>query len=175
MKQAAAVLLLLLSLPASAVISAKGTTVRIAINGGELLTPIEISRPDVVEQFSIWSGPGTRMGLRDPATGQWRIIEGTEGFIVDWRAGEIARVPDGLEQYEVSFFVRYPRSPAEQLAYVVVYANDPASNEGYVFLPGRDDKRFQLNARAILRGVEGKWFRASPEWQAVVTASISGQ
>ena len=133
MKQpAAAALILLLVLPASALLSAKGTTVRIAINGGRLLAPIEISRPEVVQQFNVWAGPGTRMGLRDPATGQWRMIEGTEGFIVDWRAGEIAHVPDQLARYEASFFVGYPQSSAEQLAYVVLYANDPARNEGYM-------------------------------------------
>jgi hypothetical protein len=103
MKRTAAVLLLL-ALPASSLLSAKGTTVRIAITGGKLQTPIKITQPDVVEKFNVWSGPGTRTRLLDPASGQWRTIEGTEGFIIDWRGGEIARVPDGLQRYEVSFF-----------------------------------------------------------------------
>ena len=83
------------------------------------------------------SGParGRWTALRDPATGQWRTIEGTEGFIVDWPAGEIADVPDQLERYEASFLLKYPNSSAEQLAYVVLYANDPTRNEGYVFSP----------------------------------------
>ena len=42
MKQSVASLMLLLALPASAFLSAKGTTVRIALNGGSLLTPIQI-------------------------------------------------------------------------------------------------------------------------------------
>ena len=173
LKQPVAALMLLLALPASAFLSAKGTTVRIALNGGRLLTPIEISRPEVVQQFNVWAGPGTRMGLRDPSTGQWRTIEGTKGFIVDWPAGEIADVPDQLERYEASFFVRYPNSSAEQLAYVVLYANDPTRNEGYVFLPGPGDERYRLNTRAIQRGGEGKWYRASTEWQAVVVPLIT--
>lgn len=168
-----AALILLLVLPASALLSAKGTTVRIAINGGRLLTPVEISQPQVVEQFNIWSGPGTRSGLRDPATGEWRMTEGTEGFIVDWRAGEIARMPDGLERYEVSFFVKYHGSSDERLAYVVLYAHDPTRNEGYVLLPGHEDERFRLNTRAIVRGVEGKWLRASPAWQAVAAPLLT--
>jgi hypothetical protein len=174
MKQSAVALILLLAVPASALLSAKGTTVRIAVNGGVLLTPIEINRPEVVEQFNIWAGPGTRSGLRDPITGQWRMVEGTEGFIVEWRAGEIAALPSGLERYEVSFFVRQEDS-AEQLAYVVLYANDSAHNEGYVLLPGPEDARYRLNTRAIRRGVEGKWFRASSAWQAVVAPLIAAR
>lgn len=173
MKHTAVALVVLLALPASALLSAKGTTVRIAVEGGRLLTPIEISRPEVVEQFDVWAGPGTSGGLRDPITGQWRMVEGTEGFIADWRAGEVAALPGGLERYEVSFFVRHHGGSGDRLAYVVRYANDPARDEGYVFIPGPDDERYQLNTRAIHRGVEGKWFRASSAWQAVAAPLIA--
>lgn len=173
MRRRVAAFTLLVALQASALVSAKGITTRITINGGYLSTPIEISQPEVVQQFNIWAGPGTRMSMRDTATSQWSSTEGTEGFIVDWPAGAIAHMPSGLEQYEVSFFVKYPNSSIEQLAYVVLYNNDPSSDEGYVYLPGHADEWYRFNTRSIFRGVEGKWFRASAAWQRVVTSFIA--
>lgn len=168
MKPPVAAVMLLLALPASALLSAKGTTVRIAVSGGGLAAPIEISRPEVLEQFNVWAGPGTRGGSRDPATGEWREVEGSEGFVADWRAGAITAMPSGLQRYEVSFFVRYYGSSTDQLAYVVHYARDATRNEGYVRVPGPEDEWYRLNTRSIRRGVEGQWFRASAAWQAVV-------
>jgi hypothetical protein len=173
MKSSVAAFTLLLALHASALLSAKGTTTRITISGGDLSTPIEIGQREVVERFNIWAGPGTRMRVRDAATGEWRSSEGAEGFIVDWPAGAIAHMPSGLEQYEVSFFVRYRNESAERLAYVVLYKYDASNDQGYVYLPGSADERYRLNTRAIFRGVEGKWFRASPAWQRVVTPLIA--
>ena len=173
MKRRLAALTLLFALHASALLSAKGITTRITIIGGPLSVPIEISQLQVVQQFSIWAGPGTRVTIRDHLTGLWRSTEGTEGFIVDWPVGAIAHAPTGLEPYEVSFFVKYPHSSAEELAYVVLYKNDPSTDEGYVYLPGRADEWYRLNTRAIFRGVEGRWFRASAAWQQVVTPIIA--
>ncbi len=50
---------------------------------------------------------------------------------------------------------------------------DPSSNRGYVHLPGRADKEYRLNTSAILRGVEGNWFRATSEWERLVTPLIA--
>jgi hypothetical protein len=60
---------------------------------------------------------------------------------------------------------------AEALAYVVFYENDAAAGEGYVYLPGPSDEPYRLNVRSIHRGnrLEGHWFRATPEWQALVS------
>ncbi|MCA1587024.1 MAG: hypothetical protein LC791_20390 [Acidobacteria bacterium] len=72
-----------------------------------------------------------------------------------------ARIP-------VSFYVKYANRPLasqqEQLAYVVSYEPDLADGAGYVYLPGRGDTRYALNARSIFRGREGYWFRASDAW-----------
>ena len=59
-------------------------------------------------------------------------------------------------------------APAEELAYVVLYENDPSTEQGYVYLPGHADEHFRLNVRTILRGVEGQWLRANRAWQSAM-------
>ena len=56
---------------------AKGTTTKITITGGGLQSPVEISDPQVLKDFNVWSGPGTFAN----------DVEGTEGFIIDWASG----------------------------------------------------------------------------------------
>jgi len=158
----------------SAALSAKGSTSRITIAGPNLSSPIELTAANVVQAFQIWAGPGTKTCMAD-----WEnCVEGAEGFIVDWSSGPVTQRPDGLQRYEVSFYVvddRFPERPRprEQLAYVVSYEFDARTAKGYVYLPGRDDPRFTLNTRSILRRVEGNWFRASRAWQNAVVPLIS--
>jgi hypothetical protein len=147
---------------ATILVFAKGTTTRVTIAGAGLQAPIEINDPKIVGNFNIWSGPGTRVNG----------VEGTEGFIVDWTSGIVTERPPGLREFEVSFYVRYANrrfeNQTDQLAYVVLYSVDPVTGQGYVYLPGRGDAHYVLNTRAILRGREGKWFRATAGWQSVV-------
>lgn len=99
-----------------------------------------------------------------------------EGFIIDWASGVVTERPSGLQKYEVSFYVRYANrlfhEQTEQLAYVISYETDPATGEGYVYLPGKTDERYRLNTKAIYRGREGNWFRANAGWQSAVRQSI---
>jgi hypothetical protein len=151
---------LLAVLSMTAVVFAKGTTTRITVTGAGLQSPVEISDPEVLKNFNVWSGPGTF------ANG----VEGTDGFIIDWASGAVSDRPNGLRTFELSFYVRYANRPfgeqPDQLAYVVSYAVDPATDQGYVYLPGKSDERFRLNTRAIYRGREGHWFRATAAWQS---------
>jgi hypothetical protein len=128
-------------------VSAKGDTVRITINGGDLASPIEITDRDVVAPFNIWSGPGTSPNS-------------PEGLIVNWAAG-FADAPRGLPRYEVSFLT----TRSEPGTYMVWYAIDPATREGYVYLPGKDEPGYADNVWLILRRVEGHWFHAWSEWE----------
>lgn len=151
---------LLVVFSANAVVFAKGETTRITITGAGLPGPVEISDPRVLKNFNVWSGPGTFAG----------DVESTEGFIVDWASGFVTKRPSELRNFELSFYVRYANRPfserTDQLAYIVSYAVDPATGEGYVYLPGRSDEPYRLNTRAIYRGCEGSWFRANVAWQA---------
>jgi hypothetical protein len=149
----------------SATIFAKGTTTKILISGAALQSPIEITDPEILKNFNVWSGPGTFVNG----------VEGREGFIVDWAAGVVTERPSGLRDFELAFYVRYANRPfseqADQLAYIVSYSVDPKTGQGYVYLPGKADERYRLNTKAIYRGREGNWFRATPAWQSVFSAT----
>ena len=79
--------------------------------------------------------------------------------------------PSGLQRYEVSF---YAKMPEERVIYVVFYEYDPATEYGYVYFPGRTEEWHRLNVTSILRGVEGKWFRAWSVWEGVARPRIAG-
>ena len=121
---------------------AKGNTVRIMISGRSLGAPIEITDPNVVRRFNIWAGPGT-------------TSHGAEGLNVDWSRG-VAHPPQGLESYNVSFASEH----SQPSTYLVGYALDPATGEGYVYIPGKPDTGYRENIQMIYRGTEGHWFHA---------------
>lgn len=79
--------------------------------------------------------------------------------------------PSGLHRYEVSF---YAKMPDEQLIYLVFYEYDPATEHGYVYLPGETEKWYRLNVSSILHGVEGKWFHAWSAWEGVARPLVAG-
>jgi hypothetical protein len=152
-----AVLVVFLSLAIPARVVAKGDTVRITIKGADLKTPIEITDPKILATFNVWTGPGTS----SDAPG---FNSNAPGFIIDWSPGPVAEPPKGLQRYEVSFYAKIPK---ERLIYLVFYEYDPATKRGYVYLPGRTDEWYRLNVSTIIRGVEGRWFRAWSEWDSV--------
>ena len=118
MNGSAALVGLLVSFAAPALLCAKGDTVLIEIQGGSLAAPIRATDP-VIEQFNVWDGPG--------ANGA--VLENATGFIIDWHAGIVAQHPQGLEHYEVSFYAGCRAGSNEpgcadekpHLAYVVSY------------------------------------------------------
>ena len=148
---------------AGAAASAKGTTTRISIAGPALGERIDITDARVIQRFDVWSGPGTAQNG----------VAATQGFIADWSAPIVHERQTGTQTYEISFFVKFRDEGAEQLAYVVDY--DEGRSEGFVFIPGSGDPRFRQNVRSILRGVEGQWFRATPEWRAFVSRELAAK
>src|SRR5207253_9862695 len=130
-----AVLLVALTTAVPALLLAKGPTVKITIQDPELAAPIEITDPNV-RQFFVWSGPGTFINE----------VEGREGFIIDWTKA-IAEAPQNLPHYEVSFYTGCEsgdsnacRMAEPSLTYVVSYAYDSSTEQGFVYLPGGRDK-----------------------------------
>jgi len=156
MRMALAVLLnslLILSVPTP--LLAKGKTVKITIKGADLKTPIVISDPKILENFQVWTGPGTSTAERP-------------SLIIDWPQGPVTKPPESLHRYQVSFH----GAPNDQIVYVVFYAFSPGAEQGYVYLPGESDEWAGLNVRSIWRGVEGKWFRAWNAWEHVARPLI---
>lgn len=155
MKLRLAVLVAFLSLTVPAQLFAKADISKITIKGADLKTPIEITdfRNFKDVGINVWAGPGVQVD----GEGQ------TAGFIVDWSRRVVER-PKGLQRYEVSFYAKFPD---EKLIYVVLYEYDPATERGYIYLPGRGDEWYRLNVGTIVHGVEGRWFRAESGWDRV--------
>jgi hypothetical protein len=162
MKRKLAVLVAFLSLVIPARLFAKGATSKIIIKGADLKTPIEITdfRNFKDVDINVWAGPGVEVNGKAQ----------TEGFIIDWSEPVTSR-PKGLQRYEVSFYAKFPD---ETLVYVVSYEYDPATERGYIYFPGRGDDWYGLNIGTILRGVEGRWYRASTGWDTVARPLIAG-
>lgn len=155
-----AIALLILIAPNSAL--AKGKTVKITIDGGNLKNPIEIKSPHVLQPFRVWAGPGTSA---------YGDLDGSApSLIVDWSQGALRQHPENLPLYKVSFWADAPKP---RVVYVVFYEYDPAAKEGYVYFPGQNDEWFALNIATIMRDVEGKWFRSWSAWDKVATPLIS--
>ncbi|MEX2261006.1 MAG: hypothetical protein WD696_03600 [Bryobacteraceae bacterium] len=136
---AAAISLLIISF-VPAPLYAKGYTVKITIKGTGLTTPLEIISLKVRE-FGVWEGPGVYVN----------DVEQSEGFIIDWPKGIVAQIPSALQHYEVSFYSGCKtsefgcRTSEPSLVYVVSYDYDPSTQQGFVYLPGRDDEAFRFN------------------------------
>lgn len=161
-------------------VSAKGPTTKITITGDDLDAPLEIRDPATIRPFEVWAGPGTMSCVRG------NCQEHTTGFIVDWPLGFVAARPAGLPQYTVSFYTASEEGVVnkagdalrDQPTYVVLYEYDEATQQGFVYLPGKGDPAYVINAKAILRGLsargpEGHWLHARGEWDAVATAALA--
>jgi hypothetical protein len=168
---------LLVFLPAPAL--AKGQTVKITIEGGSLRAPIVITDAQTLAPFNIWSGPGT-FGCESPKTlpcapDSARDVKSyPPSFVVDWSRGVIAAPSRALPRYKVSFWAS---NDPQKLAYVVTYAFDPATKQGYIYLPGGNDDGYYINTGSLSRSVvdpdvEGNWFRAWIAWDKVATPLI---
>jgi hypothetical protein len=144
---AAIVLLALLTGP----LSAKGPTLKITIKGDALKSPIELTEPGIRE-FEVWAGAGVTVNG----------VPQQEGFIIDWPKGILAERPDGIEIYEVWFHVEHQQQDSR---YVVKYAYEPSQQEGFVYLPARQDEFGRSNTSLIWRkGFEGNWLRSTAKW-----------
>ena len=168
MKLFAAVLSIVVGTTMPTLLLGKGDTVRITIESVALAARIEITDP-AVRQFNLWSGAGTS------------TFDGSRGFIIDW-ANRLDAAPVGLYHYKVSFFEGCElrestpcRTREPSLAYVVYYACNPATGDGFVYLPGRAGEFAQLNTSHIHRGqeYEGHWFKAAKAWDDFVRPIIA--
>jgi hypothetical protein len=148
-------LLFIFSLPGAA----KGPTLKITIEGTNLPRSVDIKDPGILQQFNIWTGPGTSSNE-------------AKSFVVDWAMGIVTDRPIGLQQYRVLFYADHG-SGLRQPAYVVSYEYDEASGRGYVYLPGNGEESYDLNVRSIYRRVEGNWFHASDQWNTLATSLLT--
>jgi hypothetical protein len=155
------ILLLLCLLPEP--LAAKGQLTRITIQRDAQSAPLEIRDDEILRRFSPWAGPGVWV----------EGVEQTQGFIIDWSSGAMTRAPKARQAFDVRFYVKYYPDQPEELAYQVSYAYDPKESQDAVYLPGKGDAQYPVNVRSIVRGIEGKWFRPTSEWQALARVLIA--
>ena len=136
---------LLMTMTMAGAMSAKGRTVKLTVAGSGLSHPIQITDPNAVAA-NVWGGD----------------------FI-----GTPAKEPDkALPRYVVSFYVEPPREKVRMM-YVVYYARDPQTGEGFIYLPGRGEEWYRLNVSTIFRdGEDGTWRHASPAWSKAIAAVL---
>jgi hypothetical protein len=159
---------LLLALPfAAGICQAKSKTDRIEVSRGK--SPLVSIAGAAAERITIWSGPGSTMTTAD---GRSSTPISYRDF-VDWAAGAV-EAPSGRPVFNVSFFCKAcePARGDTWRCYGVRYVPGREGERGYIQIPGTGEADYEINVRTIYRGVEGKWFRASEEWEALVRARI---
>jgi hypothetical protein len=160
--------ILLLAVPSLA--WSKGKTIKIIIEGDNLVAPIEITDPELVGQFSIWNGPGVGMRdpLQEPDLAAYVEPEGSAGRFIDWPKGYANNHPRQLQRLEVTFFVGVPRQPGNARKFVFAYEVDWDNEDGYIFLP-------MWKNDLIWHGVELNWLHAHKSWNETIMPIISQQ
>lgn len=131
---------------------AKASTSRITVQNAEGTVLVEITDAHLLSQYRVWAGPHTSSNE-------------AQSLIVDWTK-PASEPPPGLTRYNVGFYVN--DGTMSRLIYSVTYVYDPAAETGYVYIPGKDDPRWQRNVQTIWHGVEGNWFRAWSAWDITV-------
>ena len=134
---------------------AKGNaaTVRIDIKAFASTAVVAVTHPDLLDRSHVYAG--TFLGpVTDPIDPAW-------------------------PRYVITLVVE-PRTPMPALAptgvfkpYVMHYAVDPATLEGFLYLPGPGENGYRLNTDLIIRdGDDGRWHRADPEWAGLLIAYL---
>lgn len=126
-------------------VGAKGPTIKLTVSGGNLRSPIEVtSKPALVH---VWSD--------------------------DFIAAPSAQPPAELLRYQVAFHVLPKGTREPQVLYVITYARDPVSGEGFIYLPGPGEAYHSLNVSTMLREEkDGRWHRATPAWAQALNHSL---
>ncbi|NKB99651.1 MAG: hypothetical protein GKR90_14305 [Pseudomonadales bacterium] len=154
-----------LAVSVSLPLHAKQEIVLIEIRGDSLATPIEISDPRIIIEFSVWNGPGVVSSdgegrLNPPA---YLDPDREEGRFIDWPRGIVGDKPVLSNRFDVTLYLG--KSPNQRL-YPFTYATDSVSNQGFIFLP-------LASTAVILHGVEDNWFYASEQWDELITPRIT--
>ena len=146
----------------------KGAITKIVIKSDRMSKPLEITDREILNRFTIWVGPG--VGGWDTRNSMATSV--TPNFIVDW-ASPLPDDPRTAKErradphvYLVTFFIDGREAPRN--TYQVLYEVDNSVPRGYVYIPAHPTDDFgQWNTFQISRGVEGRWFYSTKEWDRV--------
>lgn len=140
---------------ASLPLTARGNavTVRLDITGAGLARPVAVTNPDILDLSNVYAGTflGPVTNGIEPAWPRYTVT-----FVVE------ARTP----------FPMLERTGVQR-SYVVHYARNPHTDEGFVYLPGRGEEGYRLNIGIIIRDDnDGRWHFASPTWAELLNGYL---
>jgi hypothetical protein len=105
-----------------------------------------------------------------------RLLGASNVFDGAFISSPAARPAAEWPRYTVAFHVESPawmRRPVE-VRYVLVYATDPVSGAGFVYIPARGEPGHAVNAGTIERSAsEGRWFLAAEAWASVLNEHLA--
>lgn len=135
-------------------LAAKGNavTVRLEITRAGS-AKVAITHPDLLDRSHVYAGRflGPVTNAIDPAWPRYVIT-----LVVEPRTPMPALAPTGVFK-----------------PYVMHYAVDPASGEGFLYLPGRGEDGYRLNTSLIIRdGGDGRWHHADPTWAGLLNSYL---
>jgi hypothetical protein len=146
----------------------KGPIIRIVIEGDYLAGAIEITDPEILNEFSIWNGPSA--GMRHPVSERdlsaYAEPDGSARRFIDWPKGFAADRPGELQRVQVTFYVGAPLDPANAREFVFAYELDSKNGRGFIYLPyWKND--------LISYGVELNWLYAHRRWNELIMPLIA--
>jgi hypothetical protein len=148
---AVAALMLVIGHPLGA--RGNAVTVRIEISGGRLAGPVAVTDQPLLELSSVYAGAflGPVISAIDPNWDRYQVVLLSEARTF---APELALTG-----------VRKP--------YLLHYAMNPETREGFVYLPARGEDGYRGNISIIIRdGHDGRWHHAFPIWAELLNAHI---
>jgi hypothetical protein len=135
---------------ASIGLEAKGTTVKLTFTGPGLAAPVEIVERAILDRSNVWEG----------------------GFIGE-TLDVVPRVTAPI--YTLTFEVLPPewmREPVKAM-YTVSLAREAGSRGWLLYLPGRGEPGFTLNAGTMLRDTQdGHWHCPPAAWAAALASYL---
>jgi hypothetical protein len=147
-----AVLALTVASAPSLIARGNAVTIRLDITGGRLTQPLSITERALLDLSGVYPGK----------------------FL-----GEITNAVDPTWSRYAVTFVSAPQIPTASLppdsrkTYVAVYTRNPATDEGFVYLPGRGEDGYRINISMMIRdGHDGRWHRAHPEWATLLNSYL---
>jgi len=127
--------------------------VRIDISGGRLAAPVAVTDEPLLKLSSVYAGTflGPVINAIDPSWDRYQVTLVSEARTF---APELALTG-----------VRRP--------YLLLYAMNPQTGEGFIYLPARGEHGYRGNVNLIIRdGHDGRWHQAFPAWAELLNAHI---
>lgn len=142
---------------------AKGETTSITLSeSGKTVATLNAA---AIKEFSFGPGPGNFVGAGAPG---WQ----PKSWIVENWESPVAEPAAQLTRLQATFQLTMRDESTRN--YVVFFAFDPATKQGYVYLPGKGESYYDSNVSLMLRGdkYDGHWFLASTEWTNKARAAM---